>query len=361
MSEQLSAHVFYNLDEDLPGWAVFEVVQPLFALDLPWVPAFPKGRSSTRDAADEVRFDTSKRKFRAHITALPSLLPDKTLSEPEFRVCKNALKPLLCFLDSIVSDAIPETEPGLASEDEFDADIIKKKRDKQNEVAARMAGLRLWASLVVPQGLLTNLTNLVSWAYTQAAGSATSVRRHIPGPVAVAFPAIEGDDDASSPKLDNLRALGKLIQRSHQKDLMKTCKEFIRFNVSLDQLEKATNDAGEVGSVFASTSIPQAPPDGQEITDTNWEELRPWQLSCQLFYLLRERTCRPLLGSKGGQPERKFHDAKLQLDGFLLDSVTESLRLDVFLSSCPSPPLPSWQSSAPPSHWRQGWYTSVNR
>lgn len=360
MSEPLSEHIFYTLDEDLPGWGIFELVQPFFASNLPWTPVVPSGLSQDKSAPYKVRFDTSKRTFRAHLTALPGLLPDKTLSEPEFRVCRNALRPLLCFLDSLVSDTIPVGSPGVGDDTTMAGDTDKGKKDGE-EAAAKMAGLRLWTSSLVPQGwvtggtaLLANLTNFVTTAlaFTQAAGTATSLRQR--GAVGANHLSTETDDDEleSATNLDNLRSLGQFIRRNPGTDPVELCRDHVRLKILLDQLEQATHVAGEVCSVFASTLIPKPPPDGKEISETNWEELRPRQVSSQLFYLLRERTCWPRLAGKKRRPERKFHEAKLQLDGFLLDSITDSVRLDVFLSSCPPPPF---------TRWRQGWYTAVSR
>jgi hypothetical protein len=349
MSDLLGTHTFHNLDEEFPGWAILANVLPLFVADMPWTVSIPMGRPPTAAASDEVEFDNLKREFRIKIGALPDLLPEKTLSAQEFNVCKNALMPLLHFLENVVPISVPISNTHAPAADEYDkAEDSKKKKDEKSQ---RMAGVRAWASVLIPAGwtdagtaLVNNLSRFITAAvaYTQAAGTATAVRRGT-------APRPAPDTGNNILNLDKLRTLGEFIQKNIGGDLVELCKPYLRLELDLQEFKEAADHAEDIAELFKDAAIPEPEPGGQEVSETNWKELKPRQVSCKLFYLLRERTsCQP----ENEFQEAKFHEAKLQLDGSQLDSLGESVRLDIFLSSCP--PLP-------PTWWRQGWYTLVSR
>lgn len=342
MAKLLGTHTFHSLNEDFPEWAILEIVLPLFAADVPWIASIPESRPPTEAASDEVEFDNLKRKFRIKIGALPGLVPDKVLSSTEFRLCGNRLMPLLKFLESVAPTSVPVANTTVLAADEDDQPEDGKK--KKDEKPLQTARVRNWAGGLIPAVLVdagaavfSGLSKLVTAAaaYTQAAGTVTSVRRGIalrPTP----------DTEERTLNIPKLRKLGEFIRKNKGADLVKLCKPHLRLELDLEEFKRAAEDAESIGKLFNTMAISKPPPGGQEVSETNWEELKPRQVSCQLFYLLREGTCRPI---------NKFHEAKLQLDGSLLDSLGDSFRFDIFLSSCP--PLP-------PTHWRQVWYTLVS-
>jgi hypothetical protein len=338
MAKLLGTHTFHSLNEDFPEWAILEIVLPLFAADVPWTVSIPESRPPTEAASDEVEFDNLKRKFRIKIGALPGLVPDKVLSSTEFRLCGNRLMPLLKFLESVVPTSVPVANtPVPAVDDDDQPEDGKKKKDETR--------VRTWAGGLIPAVLadagaavFSGLSKLVTAAaaYTQAAGTVTSVRRGIdvrPTP----------DTGERTLNIPRLRKLGEFIQKNKGADLVKLCRPHLRLELDLKEFKRAAEDAESIDKLFNTMAISKPQPGGQEVSETNWEELKPRQVSCQLFYLLREGTC---------NSTNRYHEAKLQLDGSLLDSLGDSFRFDIFLSSCP--PLP-------PTHWRQVWYTLVSR
>ncbi|KAK3353393.1 hypothetical protein B0T25DRAFT_209517 [Lasiosphaeria hispida] len=331
-------HSFHNLDEDLRGWAIVELVLPLFTSELSWDIVIPQRRSTADAAADKVEIDNLKRSFKIEIGALPAALPDRTLSETELRACEDALKPLLEFLENLVLQK-PASISGSDSQSPVGAVHDKTDDEKKKEQESRfyMARVRYWAA--TGSTFLYNLSKFVSatFTYPQLTGTATFSRRGtVPNPTPTTT--------ERELNLDKLQALGAFVQSKQGPDLMEHCKPYLQLRVDRTDLQEAVSAAKNIFDVFTAAKLPALPADGTKVSETKWDKLKPQLVSCQLFSLLRNRTCRP---------KNEFHKAKLQLDGLLLDSLGESIRLDVFLSSCP--PL------VPPICWRQGWYTLVDR
>src|SRR3569833_432139 len=336
---------FHDLGDDLREWGVLELVVPLFAPDLPWAGSIPRGRPPAAAAEERVEFDILKRMFKINIGSLPDLLPDKTLSENEFRVCENSLRPLLVFLESVVlgdPGSVLASAP-VAGEDDETEEGRKMKEEKSKKI-------RAWTSVLVPgawattgRAILNSMSTYVAAAvgFKQATGTATSIRR---GTAVGSTAGAAAGAATTTSNIDKLRALGELVREDDGTSMAERCRPYLRLELGLEELRKATENAESIAVVNRNATTPEAQPSEQEVSETNWTELRPRQVSSQLFYLLRDRTCRPM--------NQFFHRAKLQLDGFLLDSLNEPVRLDIFLSSCPPPP-PTW--------WRRGWYTSVTR
>ena len=97
--------MYPRLDSWQSAWSVFEGVQPLFELELPW-------QADVADGANEIRpseaagVQTFVACFIADVKHAPRLLPQHGLSDNESSALLETLSDLLRFLESVVRNDV---------------------------------------------------------------------------------------------------------------------------------------------------------------------------------------------------------------------------------------------------------------
>jgi hypothetical protein len=327
----------YTYFEEEYEWQVFKRIQPLFKSDLKWEPC-PKAsdpeRSLTNDAVDAVKFDTLIVSFEAEMLILPSLLPEKPLLRPEFLSCRDKLRTLLGLLESLVDKTVVKA----AVDEEAPTGMLW--RWGTSDYYGGIPQMQNWAWVVGTANLVKTATKTMFNKLTGWHASPTS--RSAAASIGISSMAntrmtATWPDDNAPPVYHNLKALGRLVEQHRD------TAPYVALKHPVDFFKEAVKYAKRVRRAFKKTAIPERTFGTREVPETNWEEFEPLNVSCRLFYLLQ-------IGTSGC----KLHEAKLQLDGTRLDSPSEPLRLDVFVSSCPG------SSSARPD-WRQSHFTMVRR
>jgi hypothetical protein len=326
---------YANLDEDIEEWRVFQMVQPIFAEEHDWnyypktpIPEalsgghFPNAASpDSKSIADKVAneqltFQNFKNILRANMISLPRQCPTNTLSQAELVHCQQKLATLLNILEMFVHDRVIPAAAAGESAMNWAPGIPgwNQMREMANRVLTAMK---------------TVLTNPMG-----ESGISTRAQEASETPVVK-------DTNGMTQKYHRLKALGQLLEQD--KDPV----EYLILNQPLTCLERAWKDSSLVCEAFQavrqnfkSSDLPGSILRVNEIVDAKWNKLECQQVPLQLYSLV-----------DGGTSGCLGHQAKLKLDGGLLDGHVKPFELDVFVSPCPMLDSPNHAG------WRHGHFT----
>uniref|UniRef100_A0A8H7N3M9 Peptidase S8/S53 domain-containing protein n=1 Tax=Bionectria ochroleuca TaxID=29856 RepID=A0A8H7N3M9_BIOOC len=310
---------------DEEEWQLLMLIQPLFALELPWGFIATKSLSDAEAAAEAADFVSTIGLFKSDVRALPGCLPKSFLSATEFGNCRKDLRNLLTFFDGLVDNNVSMIDevgellpPSEGAPSTWGAGLYQNVSHVITWMNPKSKDAGVWAFLTQP---FTAIAQIVTRKVDQTTGN-------------VRVP----DATSEAPEYRNLDDLAEWVQKhklhteswaqGHQhREVIAECQAFLTLKHPITKFQKGAAILRSAMRKLKSPSLNKSLSPKREIATTNWKHPKPRQLSHQLYCLLQKRTCH----------FNGAHKAKLQLDGFLLDNLNEELRLDVFLSSCPPP------------------------
>lgn len=285
--------------DDIPGWHIFKLVQPLLAEPrLAW------------SAEDEVLADEpqikAKARFSENVKAMPEFYTDRCLSGSEFETCKDAATKLMGLLEGQVKEKAgasgadaPAWDSAFMNAGNWLAEFAARATNKTIDLAARATGGAV-AVFTMPSGL----------------GHGSS-------------PA-----DLGALQYPKLEALGGLVQQRELSGM--TGYMCLPHSLAPEAAATALLLLSLLKEIAKDKTMTVTP--AIDWADTNTD--KPRVASSNLVSLLKRATlaCKP------------SHRAQLYLD-----SVTQMqpLTLELFLSSCTKRPASSVAC------WRRFRYTSV--
>ncbi|CAI6097456.1 unnamed protein product [Clonostachys chloroleuca] len=310
---------------DEEEWQLLMLIQPLFALELPWGFTPTKSLSDAEAAAEAADFVSTIGLFKSDVRALPGCLPKGFLSATEFGNCRKDLRDLLTFFDGLVDNNVPMVDrvdellpPSDGAPSTWGAGLYQNVSHVITWMNPKSKDAGVWAFLTQP--------------FTAIAQIVMRKVDHTTGNMKVS------DATSEAPEYRNLDNLAEWVQKhklhteswaqGHQhREVIAECQAFLTLKHPVTKFQKGAAILRSTMRKLKSPSLNKSPSPKREIATTNWKYSQPRELSHQLYCLLQKRTCH----------FNGDHKAKLQLDGFLLDNLNEELRLAVFLSSCPPP------------------------
>ncbi|KAF3291492.1 hypothetical protein TWF970_000705 [Orbilia oligospora] len=308
-SKEAYGKTVHTLSDNVPEWALFEAVQPLFASNLPW----KLQRSNGTLSAFDIQTLNSRNTldfFKYEMKRLPDSAPGKKLSCEVYGNCLETLTDLLDLLEHLVQDHILAA-PYIK---ELNSIVVVKPHDP--------------SPLAPPE-----LCETVSGNYTSCAETGSSKFDEPPA----------GSDSLKDTQgFTKLRALAKFVDIALEDgtDLEQACCAYLRLDRTSEDYEEGVDVLSSFNTCFESPDVSGSPKQldftyALEIPKTRWDDIGPSNSSGLLFDILRKKVG----GCQGGQKQK--HQVMLRLNGFQLED--NPMAFDAFFHPCRQSDF--WQES----------------